>query len=219
MQPEVWTVWPSAQCDRCESTSRRWQAFGCKVAVMVDWDAPTPESPDAVFECPDWRGYPTAMNTLCRAVPGQVVICAADDIYPPEELPLAAIYTEFLERFPDAYGVMQPTGDRFASIDLCCPSPWLGRALIEQLYDGTGPFFPEYYHYFCDEELKVVAEMNGVLWQRQDISQYHDHWQRAEDGGTRPAHLIVAKDKHKAGQELFQKRKASGFPGHNRRVV
>jgi len=214
MLPEVWAVWPSAQIDLCEENTSRWNHSGYKVAVLVDAGAPHPMLPDLVIEGGEWNGYPTAMNQLCHTVPGKVVVCAGDDIHPPAELPLAEIYSQFMERFPDTFGVMQPTGDRFGLIDDCCPSPWLGRALIAEAYGGAGPFWEEYFHYFCDGELKLIAEMQNALWQRPDLSQYHDHWQR--ENGKRPAHLMEALGKHKEHRKLFDKRKRSNFPNHER---
>lgn len=215
MQPEVWAVWPSAQIDLCEENTCRWNHAGYKVAVLIDQGAPHPMLPDLIVEGGKWKGYPTAINQLCHMVPGAVVVCAGDDIHPSAEAPVDKIYAEFMERFPDTFGVMQPTGDRFGSIDDVCPSPWIGRAFIDEAYDGAGPFWPDYYHYFCDEELKLVAEKQGALWQRPDLSQYHDHWQRAVDG-CRPAHLMDALSNHKPHRKLFDQRKHAGFPQHER---
>lgn len=213
----VWAVWPSAHPELANATARLWQEKGYKVAVLIDEGSEIPPCPDITLTSEVWEGYPRAMNRLCRTVPGPVVVCAADDIYPSEDRSPCEIQAEFLQVFPDTYGVMQPTGDRFGSIDIVCPCPWLGRAFINESYSGKGPWNPEYFHYFCDAEIQDVATLQNAFIQRPDISQYHDHWQR-EKGGTRPEHLMRAKARWKAGKVLYESRKKENFPGHQRGV-
>lgn len=119
----------------------------------------------------------------------------------------------------DTLGVMQPTGDvwmvdetgKGAAERVCC-SPWIGREFCQRSYKGLGPIWPGWYHYYEDEELQEVAIKLGILWQRKDLSHFHDHWMR--NGGQRPKYLNEAKLDWNRAKALFQERKANGFPGH-----
>ena len=127
------------------------------------------------------------------------------------------------------FGVMQPTGDRWgadepwakamfpdapAYIDRICGSPWIGREFARRMNQGKGPFWPEYRHMFADEELQCVAQRMGVLWQRPDLTHFHDHPRR--DGVSRTpdfAQEIYSAPHWEASKKLFESRKAAGFPG------
>jgi hypothetical protein len=129
---------------------------------------------------------------------------------------------------------MQPTGDlwgdspqsrakhgehRGAYIDRICGSAWIGREVVEHLYDGQGPLWPEFYHMFVDEHLQCVAEKLGILWQRRDLTQHHEHWAR-EGGKTRedcPDFLkqVTSPEHWAEAQAIFNRLKAGGFAeGH-----
>lgn len=86
-------------------------------------------------------------------------------------------------------GVMQPTGDRFAGgcIDRICGSPWMGREFCERAYNGNGPLWPEFKHMFVDEHLQNVALKLGILWQRRDLTNFHDHITRESSDGNSQA--------------------------------
>lgn len=127
------------------------------------------------------------------------------------------------------FGVMQPTGDRWgempkhprpemrtALIDRICGSPWLGREFCRRINQGVGPLWPEYHHMYADEELKHVAEKLGVLWQRRDLVQQHNHWGRPrgmkEDMPAWAAAINSPEEWNTSGA-LFRRRQAAGFPG------
>jgi hypothetical protein len=126
---------------------------------------------------------------------------------------------------PDAtFGVMQPTGDRFAegSIDRICGSAWLGREFCRRINQGNGPLWPEYVHNFVDEELQNVAIKYGIFQQRRDLIHLHRHFQRQSDAlnspaiaRPTPAHLKAAFSPEGWGpyKAIFEKRKREGFPG------
>jgi hypothetical protein len=122
------------------------------------------------------------------------------------------------------FGVMQPTGDRFAggSIDRIAGSPWMGRAWCERINQGRGPLWPDYLHVFADEELQNVAIKYGVFWQRPELIHLHHHFQRESDAldskavpRAIPPHLIEAnsKDHWYKFKTLFNERTRTGFPG------
>jgi len=214
---EVWAVWPSVNSHLAGITLRKWRAAGYRTAVLIDrgciWESES--APDKIIYGGKWEGFPHAVNLLCRETGGDVVVCAGDDIYPSEEETPIQIQDKFLERFPDTFGVMQPTGDRFGSIDLCCPCPWVGRKFIDEAYGEGGPYWEGYFHYFSDQEIQDVATLMGAFQQRQEISQFHDHWQR--DKGQRPPHMKKALQEWKKDKRTYQQRKASNFPDHERK--
>lgn len=129
------------------------------------------------------------------------------------------------------FGIMQPTGDRWgdspaarqqygadrgAYLDRICGSPWMGREWVQRSYGGRGPMHEGYFHYYADEELQEVAQSAGVLWQRRDVIQLHEHWGRKDDATEADMpewyRRIVNPDWQRS-QELFSARKAAGFPG------
>jgi len=213
--PEVWVVWPTVHIEQSKKMVKLWKAKGYKTAVLVN----TPQDPkeigaDLGIIQAEWKGFPTAVNVLCHSVPGDVVVVVGDDIFPSEEHTAQELRERFLERFPDMNGVIQPTGDHFGSIDTCAVSPWIGREFIESSYEGRGPFFSGYFHYFSDHELQMLAVKENCFAQWKDVSQFHDHWQR-EKGARRPEHLNKAGEKWMKDKKTFEMRQRRGFPGHD----
>jgi hypothetical protein len=115
----------------------------------------------------------------------------------------------FFARFPDGFGVMQPMGDNYAGTNRICGSPWMGRAFLDRAFDGRGPFCPDYWHFFADEELYEASKMHGILFENYDVSQYHDHWQR--NGAPRPDYLTRARVNWERDKELFHRRRETRF--------
>ena len=125
------------------------------------------------------------------------------------------------------FGLMQPTGDRFAggSIDRIAGSPWIGREFARRTYGGRGPYWPEYEHMFVDEEIQEVAQRLGVFWQRPDLNHHHAHFMREsaavdsraiiDAAHQRPPHLDKwnTREHWDAMKAIFTARKAAGFPG------
>jgi hypothetical protein len=109
-----------------------------------------------------------------------------------------------------------------AYIDRVCGSPWIGRQFAARMYRGKGPYWHEYTHMGVDEELQHVAIMMGVLWQRPDLTHYHNHWGRPRDGrkygnkSDMPAFLEHANSPYEWDRykRIFRERKAAGFPDH-----
>lgn len=213
MSPDVWAVWPTVNIERSQNMIEYWHALGYKVAILINPPCQPQDLLDA--ECVvvqyEWQGFPKAGNILCRTVTGDIVVVVGDDVFPDPIKDAREIGDEFLERFPDLFGVMQPTGDKYAWTHKCAVSPWIGRGFIERAYDGKGPFWEGYYHYFSDQELQEYATEQGAFQQREDITQFHDHWQR-KDGVRRPSYLMEAKRRWRGDKQIFEARKAKGFP-------
>jgi len=138
-------------------------------------------------------------------------------------------------QFYRTFGVMQPTGDRWgvnpdhpnpamrsAYIDRVCGSAWIGREFARRINQGKGPLWPEYQHMFVDAELQAVATKLGVLWQRPDLIQMHNHASRAPryNGSLDcPPHLrkwTIGEEgrKHwRESEDLYNRRERAGFLG------
>lgn len=192
----------------------KWIGAGYRVIVLQDrvrFDVHGAE----VYHHGEYHGYAWAVNYLYRVVSGvsgaPVVVLIGDDMDPDPHKSPGEIRREFEERFPDTFGVMQPIGDPLSGVDRICGSPWVGRSFASRINGGVGPLWPGYYHFFADEELFDVTTMLGCLWQRRDLSHYHDHWSRR---GERPPHLGAAQDNWDADKATHTERKSKGFPGH-----
>lgn len=210
---DVTVVWPAATIEKSLSTIEKWKAQGYRVCVLVNPPHTRVDfsQADVVIVQNRWEGFAVASNILCREVPGDIVVVAGDDMLPDPKKGAQEIGEDFHQRFPDLFGVMQPTGDRYGCIDKCAVSPWIGRVFIEKAYGGKGPYWEGYFHYFADEELQAMATQLGAFYQRPDISQYHDHWQRRE-GIKRPSYLVEALHKHATDGKLFRSRRVAKFP-------
>lgn len=234
----VWFAIPSKRPPaEAEKVLRLWRERGYKIALFRDVG-------DDVIACDrficrrDYPGYAVAVNTLVKDILDRDpeagwIVTGGDDVEPDLAHTAEEIAAQCEAHFHGTFGVMQPTGDRWgddarsrrkygedrgAYIDRICGSPWLGRAFCERTYGGNGPFWPGYTHMFPDEELQEVATKLGVLWQRRDLIHTHRHWGRKENATTAdiPAFLAAVNtpEHWKTASELFQSRKAAGFPGH-----
>jgi hypothetical protein len=107
-------------------------------------------------------------------------VTGGDDTFPDEKVPADVIAVQCTSHFGGTYGVMQPTGDRFAggSIDRIAGSPWMGRKWAERAHRGAGPLHPDFYHMFVDEALRGAAIAQGVYWERRDLVHLHMHFMR-----------------------------------------
>lgn len=235
-----WLCIPSARPGG--GSAGKWKAAGYNVALFVDSGhlsiALRGSSPAADKTCDDYGadlvygasypGYAISVNFLIRQVSSidfaaGWFIAGGDDTLP-DQRPPKPIAAECSAHFRGTFGVMQPTGDRWAGgqIDRICGSPWLGREFCSRANQGGGPLWHEYRHMFVDEELQNVAKNLGVLWQRPDLTHRHEHFCRFDervdwDRGRQamPAFLREANtpehwQKYKA---LFEGRQKHGFPG------
>ena len=178
---------------------------------------------------PKYPGYAIATNSLVKDVLSTDDSCdwtvgGGDDVQPDLNHTADEIAGQLTAHFAGTFGVMQPTGDRFAngSIDRIAGSPWIGREFARRMYGGNGPYWHEYTHMFVDEEIQCVAEKYGVFWQRRDLIHLHHHFQRESVAlnspaidKPRPAFLNEANSPEhwKKYQAIFKARKAAGFPG------
>jgi hypothetical protein len=220
----VWLCIPSAASAHDLNVAlTEWIRRGYFTAILRDWGDSDYIGADVVIHA-EYKGYAHSVNTLCQAVAkehpeAEWFVTGGDDIRPDPSHHAHDIAKECTEHFGGTLGIMEPTGDRWledanglCSPERACIAPWMGREWVDHGYGGKGPFYDEYYHFFADEELKLVAERLGILWHRPDLTQYHDNWQR-EAGRARPRYLEKAVVAHDRDERLFQQRRAGGFPG------
>lgn len=215
----VWFVIPTANPIRCAETFAKWRAMGYKTAALTDGEYEPIEHCDLRLNvpCGGYVGYGWAVNLLCRQPgPSQAdwIVTGGDDILPdPDRVP-ETVASECSEHFSGTFGVMQPIGDRWQNnaASRCAGSPWIGREFRERMYGGAGPYFQAYPHYYGDTELMAVADAMDRFWQREDMTQYHDHWIRR--GENRPSYLVGWSQGLDDARRLYHQRRAAGFPGH-----
>ncbi len=127
------------------------------------------------------------------------------------------------------FGVMQPIGDLYGERDpwppgtpanrrtyasRVCGSPWLGREWCLRGNQGKGPFHPDFYHMHGDQCLQEVAEKLGILWQRPDLTHYHNHWARKrQNQADMPDFLrnVNSQEHWKESKALLDRLRTDGF--------
>lgn len=210
----------------------KWRKMGYRIALLREGDR---IEADITIPTGRYLGWAPSINILARFIlshdsDAEWIVSGGDDIEPDPDLTAEQIGWQCRAYFGagkgmprSTFGVMQPTGDRWAdgSIDRICGSPWLGREFCERMYQGTGPMFDGYKHMFGDEELQHVSAGLGILWQRRDLVHLHKHYFRTAQGGVNygaaiPTHMIEWNGrKHwDESQALYTARKAASFPGH-----
>lgn len=217
--PEVWFAIPSANVDLCRENLPAWRERGYKIAVLQNRERG--EIPaDITAWSDEWHGWPWAVNLLSASIvpsSADIMVTGGDDMLPEPKYMAAELGRQFLERFPDGFGVMQPTGDQFLGAGTYCGSPWMGRAWRERAYGARGPMPEGYRHNWADNELYWVArgvkrEGASCLWERPDLTQRHEHFTRT--GQMKPGYWAENVEPHdRADVERFIARAWLGFPG------
>jgi hypothetical protein len=225
----IWLCIPSARpAAEANPILQQWKDRGYQIALWRTSSDDLPVS-DLVLTGP-YPGYAQSTNAVIAEVLRSDPACSwvvggGDDIEPDPILSASEIGYQCGLYFcpPDrpgqqcTYGVMQPTGDRWAngSIDRIAGSPWIGREFCRRVYGGKGPLFSGYGHMFADEELQCVASRLGIFQQRRDITHMHCHWMRTP-GTPCPPHMVkwVTADHWDESRAMFEMRRSRGFPGH-----
>jgi len=198
-----------------------WRKMGYRIALWRDpEDAPIPCDMMLIGPYP---GYHIAVNSLCREVMkhdmgASWLVTAGDDMTPDPSRRADEIAAECTTYFSGTFGVMQPTGDKWAAShpERICGSPWMGREFCRRMYGGHGPFCEEYFQLWGDEEMHEVCVKLGILWNREDLVHFHDHFQR---GGKRPlserpSWMVRNDECYQKLKPIFDRRKRTGWPGH-----
>lgn len=206
---------PVANEKHCAEKLTKWIEMGYDVHVLQDrYRFDCPHGVQVYSPWSTYKGWPASVAYLCRLpMAGQYdcIVTGGDDMLPDPNMHASEIAAEFYQRFPDGFGVMQPIGDDMDGTDRICGSPWFGRGWIERSYCGRGPLCGSYFQFYADEELLNVARGLGVLWQRQDLTQYHDHWTRRRE--PRPQYQDLSQSYWDTDKATFMERLSHGFPG------
>jgi hypothetical protein len=190
--------------------------MGYRIAILQNQEqADLTDIADIVEWSDHYPGWAASINLLCeRIVPrsAPIVVTGGDDMLPDPNHSAQELAAQFLERFPDTFGVMQPHGDEFMAARHYCGSPFLGRRWIQTMYRATGPMCAAYHHGYADLELYWVATCLHALWSRPDLSHYHDHFTRRHDAKPRYWRTV---ERHEIRDcRTYLERLASRFPGH-----
>lgn len=197
----VWFCIPSARPpEQVEPVLAAWRESGYKIATVRN-DGATLTS-DVPMQSSSYEGYAKSVNYLAKLIlrtdPScDWIVTGGDDTLPDPNHTAEEIAQQCTEHFMHrslggtgwTFGVVQPTGDRFAGgcIDRIAGSPWLGREWCLRANGGRGPFWPEFTHMFSDQHLQEYAQHLGVYWQRPDLIHKHMHFQRRDDSIDAPA--------------------------------
>lgn len=215
---DVWFVIPSANPENCRKVLPVWRERGYRIAVLQNFQRG--EIPaDITVWYDSYPGWPGSVNILCReVVPREcdLIVTGGDDMLPDPDHTAQELAAQFFDRFPDGFGVMQPHGDEFLCARRYCGSPFIGRAWFENMYGGQGPMHPGYHHNYADNELYWTAKGLGVLWTREDLSHFHDHFSR--EGREAPAYWGSVRSKDLDDCLLYYARVHQHFPGHEPRA-
>lgn len=221
---KVWFAIPSKRpAAEAQACIDKWSARGYKTAIWRD-AGDEPVNCDLLLSG-QYEGYAKTVNKLAHAVlsgypEAQWIVTGGDDTDPEPNVAPDEIASQLSERFQGTFGVMQPTGDRWAdgSIDRIAGSPWMGREFCERIYRGSGPFWPEFRHMYGDEHLLNVAEKLGVYWRRRDLTHMHNHFVRVgynglNHGNPTPPHLVQwnTPQHWNESQAIFNRLRAGGF--------
>lgn len=224
----VWVLIPTALKDHVWPILAKWRAQGYKIGLLTDGLSErlgssivhkAIEASDMLIDCASYPNVWKSWNMLAKAAlawNADVCVLVGDDMDPDMTKDAQTIAAEYLKRFPSGFGVMQPCGDpQGEALDgkhnaaRICGSPWVGKGWITSGYGGEGPVNGNYNAFYADEELKIVAENLGVLWMRDDLTQWHHHW----SFGALPKQEYHTRNNAKwdADKALFNQRKLEGF--------
>lgn len=217
-------MFPSVNYDRAAQALDRWLAKGYAARIWADPDDTrfsklVGQHSHVVFA--GYPGYFSACAVLAememqRLYGAYVVVLAGDDMHPDPNRTASEIAGECADRYGGytAPWVMQPTGDDLRGTDKICGSPWLSLGWVARAYLGRFSVPVWYRQFYGDEELLEVAKRLGVLHQRPDLTQRHDHWSRKDVKIPRlPYQEANTKRWWDVDAKTFAERKAAGFPG------
>lgn len=214
-KPEVWFAIPSASPERCRKVLPVWKKMGYKTAVLQN--VQKADIPADIVEWFDYYpGWSGSINILAKKIvpsSATIVVSGGCDMLPDPNHTADELAEQFLERFPDGFGVMQPHGDEYNCARHYCGSPFLGRKWIDTMYQGRGPMCDLYQHNWGDVELYWVARCMNALWCREDLTHFHEHFSRdskkPEQWWLQNVHRHDRRD-----VETFISRSWQRFPGH-----
>ncbi len=144
-----------------------------------------------------------AINADLDIFPWDVLVCASDDLSPMTPGFDQAIRTDFSNEADDLDAVFwYPDSNQ----RICC-HPVMGRRYYER---DDYVFHPSYRGFYCDDELTMVAQKRGKLFQSTSMKWMHEHPNyatRKADETDKRAKAFMREDYHN-----FARRMSAGFP-------
>jgi hypothetical protein len=214
--PAWWAIFPSGDPDIGQACADAWREVGWSVAVFTDYGERKVDCDMAVEG--EYQGQPATFNRLIRYLlrQGQFAgaMCGNDDMFPGPGADVRHFSARFIERFPDTFGVAQATGDWYDAMDWCAPAPLIGRDYCWRINQGFGPWWSEYHHLHCDQELRSVAMMLDAYAEFPDVTIEHRHHSRGHADQLPPLKRLRLSDRSRLDAGIYQHRAANGFPGH-----
>lgn len=207
----MWAIFPSGNSDAAQACADAWLLAGWNVSVMVDADQ-KPVECEKLLTTEKYLGIAWAWNQIMAALPDDVYAVAFinDDMFPK---PCAAndVRSAFMEKFNGYDGVIQPTAIRVESMQWCSPSPIAGGWYLRR-FRGRAAWHEGYFHYFCDQEFRNVAEKFNRYAEVEELGIEHRHHASGYADTLPPEKRGRMTAAWVESYRLYEKRKAEGFP-------
>lgn len=144
-------------------------------------------------------------NQAAQATTGKVIVAISDDFTPPtnwDELLLGAGYPGWINK-PHVMHVEDGFVSHICTIPILTRSRYLSQGYL---------FYPEYESMFVDTEFTEVAYRDGVVIQAKHLLFEHHHYNIAKRDSDEHDIAHAGHSRWMLGEELFNRRKAAGFP-------
>lgn len=206
----VWCLMASNDPEACRGVLGLWRQQGYKTAVL-QVGSPAEVGADLTVRTAADAGMVANLNYLAeRVIPqsADLAVFATDHTGPDTVFTASELADQFFERFPNGFGVMQPSAelsDRFTA-----PTPFIGRAWINGAYGGYGALHTGYRRWF-GAELCWAARALHAFWERADLTHHMVTGRNAQTSATRRDH--TAESEFLADRMFFEQRVRDGFAG------
>lgn len=215
MQSEWWVVFPAGNSTAGQVCSNLWRSEGWRTAVFTDAGNPLVKCDRGMTG--EYRGVAATFNAFARElIPrgARGMLYCNDDIFPSKGADVETFSRLFLERFPDTFGIAQPTGIWYDSYNYAACCPLVGAEFARRMNGGAGAFREEYRHFYDDQEIKDVAELRGCYAQLPEVHLKHLHHSYGFADTLPEEKRKRIYEARARSERIYNQRKAAGFPGH-----
>ncbi len=207
---------PTANPPQCTACFAAWRAQGWDCFALVNKPAEIPNA-TGIFRVETYAGWGESINSMALDLADRYdwLATGGDDCFPPD-VPAEKIGWELWNHFGGTMGVCQATGDRWAwdkngTTSPICYAPFIGSEFAKRWNSGRGPIWPDYWHFFGDNELYETSRKAGLLLERPDWTVEHRH--PAKTGVPKQPYNFPHEPRWAADCDLYERRKVAGFPG------
>lgn len=210
----LWVSMVSGNPSLAEFNGRKWKAAGFKLFADIEC---------GLVPCADetrmraYDGHPRSSNRAiadCIALGADVVLNVNDDMYPIDMTADDLIRAWSFVFDLSTLGVMQCAGDMWGGMAWAAVCPAVGREYAQRINGGRGLYWPEYNHYFADQEIREVAERLGKFHLHTSLKIYHDHHTRGGRDGLTAQNRAHTQSKHERDRQIYNSRLSANFPNH-----